>query len=526
LSLKVFLGLIGLFLLAGCDAQPQPLPIPIDTTTVLGNSTSLPDPLPGTSIAVPTDFLINKTPETRIPTQTSPAAGESTLTAPRSVPAHYVLEAELDYFQHTLSVNEAITYVNYSPEALNDLILMVEPNRWQGGFTLQSLTWGDGESIEEYELNDDQMHISLPRPLKSGDSLHMMISYLLEIPQIAPPSETYRPQPYGYTDRQTNIVDWYPYIPPYRSGEGWLVHKHWWFGEHQVYDVAEYIVRLTLAEAVQDLVIAASTPAELHENSYTYYLDAGRSFALSASTEYLVQTTTAGGVTIYSYSFSYDKYAAQEVLHNTADAMQLFSQLITPYPHASLSVVEADFLDGMEYEGLYFLSNGFYNLYDGTPRGYLTFIAAHETAHQWWYGLVGNDQAIEPWLDESLCTYMEHIFYENIYADYPPDSGQSMVDWWWYYRVNYYDPAGRIDGSIYDFDSFRSYRDAVYLNGANFLDDLRNLVGDRTFFAFLQDYVLRYEYKIATSADFFTVLRENTSKNIDGLVAEYFEIGR
>ena len=26
----------------------------------------------------------------------------------------------------------------------------------------------------------------------------------------------------------------------------------------------------------------------------------------------------------------------------------------------------------------------------------------HETAHQWFYSLVGNDQARDPWLDESL----------------------------------------------------------------------------------------------------------------------------
>jgi aminopeptidase N len=189
-------------------------------------------------------------------------------------------------------------------------------------------------------------------------------------------------------------------------------------------------------------------------------------------------------------------------------------------------VVEADFLDGMEYDGLYFLSHGFYDLYDGTPKGYLTFIAAHETAHQWWYGLVGNDQALEPWLDEAMCTYMEHIFYENVYADYQPDSGQSLVDWWWYYRVNFYDPHGWVDGAIYDFDKFRPYRDAVYLNGAKFLDDLRNLIGDQAFFAFLRDYAKQNRYRVATATDFFAILRENTNKELDGLIAEYFQVAK
>jgi aminopeptidase N len=194
-----------------------------------------------------------------------------------------------------------------------------------------------------------------------------------------------------------------------------------------------------------------------------------------------------------------------------------------PYPHLSLSVVEADFLDGMEYDGLYFLSHGFYDLYDGTPMGYLTFIAAHETAHQWWYGIVGNDQALEPWLDEAMCTYMEHVFYENVYAEYLTDSYQSLVDWWWYYRVNFYEPTGPVDATIYDFNTFYSYRNSVYLNGAKFINDLRSLMGDQAFFAFLRDYARQYQYKLATSEDLFTLLREHTSKDLDGLLAEYFQ---
>ena len=41
----------------------------------------------------------------------------------------------------------------------------------------------------------------------------------------------------------------------------------------------------------------------------------------------------------------------------------------------------------------------------------------HETAHQWWFEQVANDQAQQPWLDESLATYSERIYYENIHPD-------------------------------------------------------------------------------------------------------------
>jgi hypothetical protein len=434
----------------------------------------------------------------------------------------YTLDVVFDYNEHTLAVDETIRYVNNTPEALADLVLMVEPNRWEGGFSLLSIQW-NGEAILQYELLDDTLNIPLPKPLPSGEIVVLQISYTLDLPQIPEPTSTSRPVPYGYTERQTNIVDWYPYIPPYRSGEGWLVNPHWGFGENLVFDSVDFKVRLTLSEPVQDLVIAASAPVKQEGSTMIYSLEEVRTFALSASDEYQVQTLTVDNIDIYSYSFPYDKYSGQEVLQNTADALQLYSQLISPYPHSTLSVVEADFLDGMEYDGLFFLSHGFYDLYDGTPKGYLTFIAAHETAHQWWYGLVGNDQAIEPWLDEALCTYMEHIFYETVYANYRTSSGQSMVDWWWYYRINYYQPGGWVDGAIYNYSSFRSYRDAVYLNGAKFLEDLRNLIGDKAFFAFLRDYARQEAGQIATASDFFAILQGHTNADLGELLSEYFQ---
>jgi len=196
----------------------------------------------------------------------------------------------------------------------------------------------------------------------------------------------------------------------------------------------------------------------------------------------------------------------------------LYGRLFGPYPHRSLAVVEADFLDGMEYDGLFFLSNGFYNLYHGTPGEYLVAVAAHETAHQWWFGLVGSDQALEPWLDEALSTYCERIYYENIAPE--------ALNWWWEVRVKYYNPRGYVDDSIYnpqhEAQAYRAYRDAVYLNGAMFLEDLRGLMGDEAFFAFLKDYAARYRGQIASGADFFKVLRAHSSADLTPLLKKYF----
>ena len=513
--------MLCLILLSGCV---YPTPRSLDTThsTQLNTPTSQPD--------VTSTPSVSKNPDSTQPQPYLTASPQVTLIDASSTPAvsgqsltQYNLEAVLDYYAHSLSITETISYINQTTEVISSLTLVVESDRWPGSFTLLSLAWTSGEIIDNYDLQDAHLQIPLTQPLAADDKLGLKLVYRLDLPEIPLPSDVTRPVPYGYSQRQTNIVDWYPYIPPYQPGMGWLVHPKWGFGEHQVLDDADFDIKLTLTQPVSNLLIAASAPAEQDELVYRYHMDSARAFAISASTEYLLQTTTVGDVTVNSYSFSYDQKAGEQVLYDTAAALELYGRLFIPYPHTSLSVVEADFLDGMEYDGLYFLSRGFYNLYDGTPQGYLTFIAAHETAHQWWYGLVGNDQALEPWLDEATCTYMEHVFYENVYTDYPTASGESIVDWWWYYRVNFYDPSGWVDGAIYDFNLFRPYRDAVYLNGAKFFQELRTLVGDDVFFAFLKDYAGREAEHIATGNDFFVILKDHTSKDLDGLLAEYFQ---
>jgi len=139
-------------------------------------------------------------------------------------------------------------------------------------------------------------------------------------------------------------------------------------------------------------------------------------------------------------------------------------------------------------------------------------IAAHETAHQWWYGQVANDQALEPWLDESFCTFSELLYYETLY----PDS----VNWWWATRVNYYEPYGVINRSIYDYreftDQYLAYRNATYLQGAIFLDKLRGELGEDKFSEFLKEYAGQFSNKISTGEDFLSLL--NSYQALDSVI--------
>ena len=517
-----------LFLLTLCSCSPSDLPGVVTITPPLptaGAASATPftvlSPLPSVTLPATTIPVIETPTALSDLTATAPVAGASptalpTDAVPVSVRPLYAIDATMDYEAKSMDVTQEITYVNQTGESLNQIVLAVEPNLIQNVFSLTSVA-ADGQKLETFTLENQRLEVTLPAPLAAGATLKLGLAYTLTLPIIEQGDpNVVRPKIFGVADRQVNLVDWYPFIVPNISGEGWVLHDPWYYGEHLVYDKADFDVTLHFTDT-QDLpVIAASAPAEPVSNGTHYRLENARNFSFSMGRQFKVLSQQIeGGITVSSYYFGTEnKPAAQAALDATVKAVQTYSALFGPYPHKTLAVVQGDFNDGMEFDGLYFLAKSFYNLYDGTEKNYLVMIAAHETSHQWWFGRVGNDQAQEPWLDESLAMYCEKLFYEK---NYPDD-----VKWWWSYRVDFYEPVGSVDTVLYNGGGFTPYTNATYRMGSYFLEDLRKQIGDDSFFAFLKDYSTQMDGKISTAADFFRILRTHTSEDFSGLLGKYF----
>jgi len=502
---RILLSAFCIFLLISCSS-PAPTSAPLlPTETAVPPSTEIPP----TEVSLSTETL------TPFPTPT-----------PDLERPQYVLDLQLNYSTKAALVNETITYPNPSGETLTSLVLAVEPYLWTGGFSLKSLAV-DNQPITDYTLvpMTQRLEFVLREPLPPDNTITITMSYGLILPQMQAYSnpEEIRPQIYGYSERQANLVDWYPFVVPYVPGQGWVLHNPWYYGEHLIYDLADFDVTVTFTDGSEPKIAASGAEVEPSATDTTpsgavsrrFTLEAGRSFALSISDYFRVATQTVGDVTVYCYYFAFYNEAGEALLQTTVEAMQVYSERFGPYRHKTLTAVQGDFNDGMEFSGLYFISRDYFNLYKGTPENYLVTIGAHETAHQWWFDGVMNDQALEPWLDEALSTYSERLYYESVYPD--------LVDWWWGYRYFEFQNAGYVDTPIYDGGGQRPYWDKVYLTGARFLEELRERLGDEIFFEFLRDYYTQYLGKRATGTDFFRVLREHTSADISDLMIKYFK---
>lgn len=445
--------------------------------------------------------------ETPLPTNTPLPALER---------AKYTLDTLIDYDAHTATVGETIQYPNLTGNQLNALVLAVTPNLWDGSFVLNSLSV-DGQPVSNFSLVGQRIDIPLASLLPPNGVVELKLNFTLNLPfaEQADPSDS-RPRIYGYTNRQINLVNWYPFVVPNIGGE-WILHDPWYYGEHLVYDQADYQVNLKFADPASAPIVASSGVSEPQPDGSTRYtIESARTFALAASRDFQVSSTQAGDVTISSYYFPLYESAGQGALQATLESFQVYNQYFGPYTHKSLAVVMGDFNDGMEYSAFFYLSKGSYDLYDGTYANLMTTVAVHETAHQWWFEQVANDQALQPWLDETLATYSERIYYEKTHPDL-------LDQWWWYYRLAAYDPQGFVDIPIYEGQGFQLYTSAAYRQGAYFLEKVRERIGDEAFFAFVQDYLNQGRGKIVTANDFFRILRAHAgATDISDLINQYF----
>lgn len=466
--------------------QPASGIFPSEAATLIPSFT----PLPPTNTPPPTLAFT----ATSLPPQTS---------APPAARTQYTLYALLDYAGHQLGVDETIRYTNQTGVALGELVLAVEPNL-RGGFTLENIML-NGNTLT-YDLSGQRLTVPLPQALAPNAQVTLSMRFRIALPA------KIKEHPYGYDVDQVNLTDWYPFVVPYSNG--WILHEPGALGEHLVYDAADFEVNIKTTTT--GVVIAAGGLADAEPNGeWTRYRLAGaRTFAFSASDQLLMYDAMAGAAQIRSYYFPGYETQGAAVLNAAVRAIGIYEAKFGAYPYGSLSIVQADLNDGQEYDGLVFLATKFYNEYDGSARSNLVAIGVHEIAHQWWFGLVGSDQAMEPWLDEALGVYSEAIFYKYIY----PNSS----DWWWNFRVNYFGPSGYVDTTIYEQPTFRAYVNASYLNGANFMEALNYRMGDDDFFLFLQDYASRYGRSRATAYDFFAVARQHTTADISDLIAAYF----
>jgi aminopeptidase N len=151
---------------------------------------------------------------------------------------------------------------------------------------------------------------------------------------------------------------------------------------------------------------------------------------------------------------------------------------------------------GVEYPALFLIDATQYQPNPSQPF-YLKIVVAHEAAHQWWYGVVGNNVLADPWQDEALATFSSLVYLQT----YDPQVYQGTLG---YYnqRVDELGKGAGDTGVSQPTLAFQKrpqyYSTVVYLKGALFIQAVRQRLGDSMFFEALQRYYTQDSYQIAS----------------------------
>jgi hypothetical protein len=484
---KLLLLLCALSLFTACSPVNEGEPTPSPSATLAATSTPMPT---STSTLEPT------------PTPTPlPLDGQQT---------QYFIDATINYYNRFITVTSRSVYTNKTQTPIDEMVFIVYPTIFEAVFMRAVRLAGDSTSLA-YRWESHRMVIPLDEPLLPGEQIEFVHEYELYMPD--------RLGVFGQTGRQLLLSYWYPTIPPYDEEAGWLAYElslvnSFFVGEHQTFESADFYVNVQFTDRAENMVIAAGTLPTVVDGTHQFILPLGRTFVLAVSDSYEVIEREVDGVKIRGYSLPEVSDSNIVAIDLAEKALLLFSELFGPYEREVLSVVQADLNINMEFDGLILIQSSFYWLYRDPPRSDLHIIVPHEVLHQWFFSLVGNNQAMEPWLDESIATYSEALFYERYF---PED-----LEWWWNTRVFSHLPAGTIDTSIYLTGGVPEYFNRVYRRGALFYQDLRETMGDEAFFTFLQDFAQSNRYEIVSGDDFWRTLRNHTDADLTQLIETYF----
>lgn len=435
----------------------------------------------------------------------------------------YLIEADIDPEAGEVAGQMRLDFTNTSGESLTGLAFRLYPNAKSiyggGSLNVEQVTEGRVALGSELSRDGTVLWVPLGRRLTPGEKVSLELTFSARVPARTS-------QGYGIYNRALGVLclaGWYPILAPLDGHGGWDTPPLPATGDAMLAETSLYEVWLRLAEGYQVASTGSQLGQEQAGDRLTWHLVSGpaREFAVAVSDRFQILEIQAGGARLRLFTLEAEEpaVAPADGLALLAETMATYVERFGPYPFVEFDLVEAVVpIDGYEFSGMAYVD---YAKRVREGREAYEYTLAHEVAHQWWYGLVGNDSVREPWLDEALATYAALIALEESRGSSARD--RLVADWQG-------SAAGRgpgeppVNSSTLAFSSWAPYHAAAYTRGALFLDELREALGDQRFFELLGRYQASYRYRMATTGDFLNLAEVVAGRDLDRLFADWFDM--
>ena len=371
---------------------------------------------------------------------------------------------------------ESVTFTNTGTDALTEVWLRLWANGPGGcrepGIEVSNVTGG---SAGEPSVRCTALPVAFDAPLAPGATTSLSMDIRIRVPRSN--------DRFGRVQGISMLGNALPLLAV-NDDDGWNLERYTGIGESFYSLVSDFDVTLrvppevdTATTGTRDTSAPTPTPPPGGVETRAYVATDVRDFMWVAGTLRRRSDTDAIGtrVNVWYPPRFFDREVAMRALGEAIRSMDAFSGAFGEYPYDEVDVVFAGFTEfgGMEYPQLVLT----------VPNEY---VLAHELAHQWWYGIVGDDQFDEPWVDESFAQW------SMMYPYFPWDECE-MYAW--------PSDAARLSNPMsYWIDHPRQYW-IPYWQGACMLQTLVDVFGLARFLEILHHYAADHWLGIATTAD-------------------------
>lgn len=475
-----------------------------------------------------------------LPTFSSCSSNENYILKLSKNKNEYNLSVDIDCEKKVVDVKQSVEYINqteavslksvyfhiypkaFSEGVINKPVSTINENKAYpngvsyGEVDISKVLVNNNETTIEYiNADKDILVVNLSEGLLPNKKVNIYFEYSLKLPNIH--------HRYGYGENSINLGNFYLIACKYDEGEGFFANSYHYNGDPFYSDIANYTATVSYNENYTLAFTGIKISEKIENGNKTTEIKAQavRDFALILSDKFKTLSSTINNVKV-NY-FYYNDTKPEQSLKASVDSISTFSALFSEYPYKELNVCESNFVyGGMEYPNLVFISDNLDNYED------YIYTIVHEIAHQWWYGLVGNNEYKYGFLDEGLTEYSTYLFFDKN-SDYNMDTREMIKNTTNSYLlfVDVYEEVfTTVDTSMLrsldEYNTEPEYIYMAYVKGVLMFDNLREIIGEKKFIKSLQIYFNQNKGKNATPSDLIYAFNKGSGDNLENYFNAWF----
>lgn len=486
---------------------------------------------------------------------------EAVALSPRN--ASYSIDARLDVWERTIDGRETLTWTNVTEHATDELRFHLYYNAWRNNRSsfLSSERYGSGdfsdkrehewayidvsqvkladgadltEKIEFIQPDDGNEHdrtvlrVPLDRPVGPGETIELELAWTSRVPRTFART--------GARGDYFFLAQWFPKVGVLEGDGEWACHQ---FIQTEFYaDFGVYDVRLTVPEG---WVVGATG----REEAVTQNGDGSQTHRFVQADVHDFAWTTSPLFSVHEGRFEHAELPPVDIrlllmpdhadqvdryLDATRTALEYYGSWWGAYPYGHITVVDPAYRSGtggMEYPTLF--TGGSRWLAPPEARQPES-VTVHECGHQFWYGIVANDEFTHAWLDEGFNSYTQARVLERVYPEpryvqrylegflpvvfgsvVMPERTAGADQYAGFESVLKRDPIARESWTY----GPQGYRVNSYNKPAMLLRTLENYLGWEVFQRAVSTYFSRWKFRHPTPDDFIATVEEVSGQDLD-----------